>query len=232
MATGETSPGTVILLNGTASAGKTSIARAVQALAPTPYLLIGADMLGDMCPREPSGAQAAEGVAWVVHSTSKPWLTEMRVGPWAHRLVLAHHRSIAAYARLGFDVVVDHILQEPRWLAEVATLWRDLPVLFVGVRCPLAVAEAREKARGDRRRGVARWQFERVHALARYDLEVDTAALSPEECAAGILRRLDHGPPPDALRRLAEGILAEASPVGQTARAADGAEERTDDHGR
>jgi chloramphenicol 3-O phosphotransferase len=224
MATEQTPPGTVILLNGTASAGKTSIARALQALAPVPYLLIGADMLGDMCPPErPGGVQAAERVTWVVHSTSKPWLTELRVGPWSHRLVSAHHRSIAAYARLGFNVVVDHILQEPRWLAECAALWRDLPVLFVGVRCPLAVAEAREKARGDRRRGVARWQFERVHALARYDLEVDTAALSAEECAAAILCRLDEGPPPDALRRAGDGVLAGASAK---------AEERRDDHGQ
>lgn len=35
--------GTIIWLNGTSSAGKSSIATAIQALAPTPYLHTGVD---------------------------------------------------------------------------------------------------------------------------------------------------------------------------------------------
>ncbi|MFZ3005690.1 MAG: hypothetical protein WA047_05905, partial [Phenylobacterium sp.] len=35
---------------------------------------------------------------------------------------------------------------------------------FVGLLAPLEVLEAREVARGDRQIGLARWQFDRVHA--------------------------------------------------------------------
>jgi len=38
-----------------------------------------------------------------------------------------------------------------------------LRVLFVGVRCPLAVAEQRERERGDRLVGLARGLFDGVH---------------------------------------------------------------------
>src|SRR5215207_2161075 len=41
--------GTIILLNGTVSAGKTSLARAVQHVMAAPYLHLGADFLGAMC---------------------------------------------------------------------------------------------------------------------------------------------------------------------------------------
>jgi chloramphenicol 3-O phosphotransferase len=49
------------------------------------------------------------------------------------------------------------------------------------------VLEAREKARGDRKIGMAASQVEHVHERKFYALEVDTSVQSPEECAAAIL---------------------------------------------
>jgi chloramphenicol 3-O phosphotransferase len=34
--------------------------------------------------------------------------------------------------------------------------------------------------------GLSRWQFHRVHAGMRYDLEIDSSTATPEECAARI----------------------------------------------
>jgi chloramphenicol 3-O-phosphotransferase len=65
----------------------------------------------------------------------------------------------------------------------------DLPLLYVGVRCPIEVAEARELARGDRLPGGAR-VFAAALAFGPYDLEVDTANQTPEECADTILAAL------------------------------------------
>jgi chloramphenicol 3-O phosphotransferase len=99
-------------------------------------------------------------------------------------------------------VVVDHILQDSGWLADCVEAWRDLPVLFVGVRCPLDVAEARESARPHLTRGYVRWDYARVHAHGDYDLEVDTAAADPGACARMILDRLASDGPVTAFRRL------------------------------
>jgi chloramphenicol 3-O phosphotransferase len=48
------------------------------------------------------------------------------------------------------------------------------------------VLEAREKARGDRDLGLARWQHARIRPGAGYDLEIDTSRLTPEAAAARI----------------------------------------------
>ncbi len=57
---------------------------------------------------------------------------------------------------------------------------------FVGLFAPLAVLEARERARGDRMPGLARWQFDRVHRDMIYDLEIDASTASPQETARAI----------------------------------------------
>ena len=46
-------------------------------------------------------------------------------------------------------------------------------VFCIGLHCPLAELERRERARGDRPIGDARRDFETTHALALYDLELD-----------------------------------------------------------
>jgi chloramphenicol 3-O phosphotransferase len=202
--------GTIIVLNGTVSAGKSSVARAVQHVMAEPYLHLGADILGAMCPpRYAGGTHAAEGFAWVPVADTVPSQTAMVVGPYGHVLVEGLHRAVAALAHAGHHVVVDHILQERRWLLDCLAVWRDLPVYFVGVRCPLVVAEQRERDRPDREKGVARWQFVRVHTHTHYDLEVDTSLSRPKDCALAIERRVHEGPP-IAAGRLAAELLGAA----------------------
>lgn len=89
--------------------------------------------------------------------------------------------------------------------AAVAAL-RDVPVLFVGLRLPLVVAEARERARGDRGLGGATAFHGLVHAHGVYDLELDTSTTDPEACASTIERRLAAGPEPSAFRVLARRL--------------------------
>lgn len=195
-------PGAIILLNGTSCAGKTSIGRAIQALADEPYLLMGADVLGAICPpRYAGGDQAADGFTWV-HDAGGPGRTALVPGPYGQALIGGWHQAIGALAAAGHNVVVDHILLDAGWLPDCVAAWRELPVLFVGVRCPLAVAEAREAARPSRLRGYARWAFDRVHAHGVYDLEVDTSERDAESCARVILDRLRDGLAFTAFRRL------------------------------
>jgi chloramphenicol 3-O phosphotransferase len=199
--------GTIILLNGMVSAGKSNIARAVQHIMAEPYVHLGADILGAMCPpRYAGGTHAAEGVAWTPLPDTDPPQTAMVVGPYGHFLVEGLHRAVAALSHAGHHIVVDHIFLERHWLLDCLAVWRDLPVYMIGVRCPLPVAEQRERDRPDRVKGVARWQFDRVHTDVRYDLEVDTSLSRPKDCALAIERRLRDGPP-SAARLLASNLL-------------------------
>lgn len=186
-------PGTIILLNGASSSGKTAIVRALQEILEEPFLDAGLDRFLWMLPRR---------------YLDRPLWNEVlglatEAGPVGQRLVSGLHHSIAALSRAGSNVVADHVLVEPQWLDECAGLFSELPALLVGVRCPLHVLERREAARRDRTLGQARAQFPLVHAHGVYDLEVDTSLLSTGACALQIKHRLAAGGYPDAFRRLA-----------------------------
>lgn len=113
------------------------------------------------------------------------------------------HHAIAALSRCGNNVLADHVLVEQRWAEECARLFADLPAYLVGVRCPLEVVEAREASRRDRTLGQARKQYDVVHAHVLYDIEVDSSALSVEECVHRITRHVSDCAPA-AFRCMAE----------------------------
>ena len=127
----------------------------------------------------------------------------IEAAPLGHQLIAGLHHTVAALAQTGNNVIVDHVLLEPNWVRECATVLGPLPALFVGVYCPLAVVEQRERDRKDRTLGQARAQFYKVHAHGVYDLTVDTSAATAEECAAQIRARVQLDVRSSALRQLA-----------------------------
>ncbi|MFF1820910.1 chloramphenicol phosphotransferase CPT family protein [Kribbella sp. NPDC058245] len=176
-------PGRVIVLNGTSSAGKSSIATELLDVLEDVWYHVKIDAFRRMLPH-------------------RDWTDEAYL-PVLQRTVLGFHRAVAGMAAGGNNVVADYVLGE-RWrLADALDVLKDVPVLFVGVRCSLPELERRETARGNRRIGQAAMQFPVVHAHGLYDVEVDTERNSPRECALLIRDRLAAGPPTafDQLRR-------------------------------
>jgi chloramphenicol 3-O phosphotransferase len=82
-------------------------------------------------------------------------------------------------------------------------------VLFVGVRCSLEIAEQRERERGDRIEGLARFQYPLVHSHGTYDFEVDTSTSSPTVCANQIKQFLQDGSAPKAFHILQDTFARE-----------------------
>ena len=174
-------PATIILLNGISSSGKTSIARVLQRTLDAPYFQDSIDAFEDMLPEryEEGGAFAWE--------TLFPGM------------LAGFHRSIAALAGAGNNLIVDHVMvHREGWastLGDCLTVLEPFPVYFVGVRCSLEEAKRREQARGDRYVGTAERQFPRVHHHNLYDIEVDTTDTSPEACAERIRDFIAHHAP-------------------------------------
>lgn len=126
--------------------------------------------------------------------------------------------AVAAHARRGLDVVVDVGLHDsyskPLGIHSLCARQVDgLPVLFVGVRCPIEVIWHRRKeswgqdvatADDSLRAAVERWQGDVHPATVAYDLEVDTSVLTPAQCADLIATRLVDGPPGLTFGRLAD----------------------------
>ncbi|MDQ0115832.1 chloramphenicol 3-O phosphotransferase [Paenibacillus harenae] len=129
-------------------------------------------------------------------------------------LYQAMYETIALHSRMGLNVVVDvghhNGYSVPRdILPSCARILKGLPVLFVGVHCPIEMVMERRLATwkaGYTEEGmvpepVRLWQ-ELVHIPGIYDLEVDTSVNSSKECADLIRRQLEEGPPPSAFRRI------------------------------
>ena len=91
----------------------------------------------------------------------------------------------------GNHLIVDEIIIRSEWVADYRALLAAQEVLWVGVRCPLDVLEARERERAGRGAGHAREHFDLVHVHCRYEIEVDSGALSPYQCAKRIVDYLD-----------------------------------------
>jgi chloramphenicol 3-O phosphotransferase len=223
------SAGTIVLLNGTSSAGKTSIARALQDIMDEPWLHTGIDEYAPHLPakfttitdernptisdyltliyREPA-ERIVEDVAdrgEVAYGTGE--LVDVRLGAGAIRLVAARYRGIAAMADAGVNLVVDDLFFDPRALQAAVSALAFSDTLFVGLRLPLAVAEQRERARGDRGPGGARLFYDRVHAHGLYDLELDTSILTPMKCAEAIQHALAGDTPRRAVSELHRRVI-------------------------
>jgi chloramphenicol 3-O phosphotransferase len=195
-------PGRIVILNGVPRSGKTTIAGALQRRGPGVWVNLGVDASIHSTPEH-----LRPGIG-LRPGGERPDLEDLVVALYA-----ALFESVAAHARLGLDVVVDVGLHEsysgPRHIRrDSARRLAGLPVLFVGVRCPLDVIwQRRQESWGQRRRdadpelvaAVQRWQ-EAVHQVT-YDLEVDTSASSPVECADLIAGRIGEGAPGVAFGR-------------------------------
>lgn len=129
------------------------------------------------------GPRAAEGFAWMEDASIVP-------GPAGQRLAAGMRAAVAACARAGNDMLVDDVFVDPEWLDGWRRELAGLDWLLVGVVAPVDVLEERERARGNRIAGEARFQFDVIHSGIEYDVTVDTARQSPDECARAILSAL------------------------------------------
>jgi chloramphenicol 3-O phosphotransferase len=184
-------PGTIIILNGTSSSGKTSLLKVLQEKLAEPYLNGGIDKFIWMLPERYLDRPLWDDVLGLA----------TKAGTTGHTLFSGMHHAIAALSDTGNNVLADHVLVEPSWVNECTKLFANLPAYLIGLQCPLEVLEAREKARKNRTLGQARAQFGVIHKYCSYDLEVDTSINSPEACAEKVIERLKS--PPMALKELA-----------------------------
>ncbi|MDQ8737910.1 chloramphenicol phosphotransferase [Paenibacillus sp. LHD-38] len=195
--------GQIIILNGTPRSGKSSIATVIQNTFEGVWLNMGVDRFMQMTPE-----RYRPGIGL------RPGGERPDLEPLIVTLYQAMYEAIAAHSRLGLNVVVDvghhDAYSIPRGiLPGCARILSGLPVLFVGVRCPLEVVMQRRIATwysgyeedGSVPKPVRLWQ-QAVHVPGIYDLKVDTSVLSSEVCVGLIRQRLEEEPPPSAFQRL------------------------------
>ena len=195
--------GRIVILNGAPRSGKSSIAATMQQTLPGRWINLGVDHANRTLP-----ASLLPGIGL------RPGGERPNLEVLIPQLYFALYESIAAHARRGFDIVADlghhdSYSQPLGILPACARLLADFNVLFVGIRCPIDIIMDRRRA--DPQNGlyltgddipppVQRWQ-DAVHIPGLYDLDVNTAHLSPADCVAAIATALEN--PHTAFHKLA-----------------------------
>lgn len=92
-------------------------------------------------------------------------------------------------------MIAEQVFQHPFELEDAVAAMRGCDVWFVGVRCDLNLAEAREGTRGDGTAlGTARAQYDKVHVHGSYDVEVDSGLVTHGAAVASIVDALGAAP--------------------------------------
>jgi chloramphenicol 3-O phosphotransferase len=156
-----------IVLHGPTSSGKSSLAKALQATAFTPAFHISLDAFVSMANRADMRSEEERSQAYAIHCENL-------------------RSTLRRVVDTEFEIVLDLVLRDEQEFEECLRVLSGRPTYIVRVCAPLAVLEAREKARHDRGPGMAREQFGHPAYERAYDLTIDTSNCTSEQAAATI----------------------------------------------
>lgn len=167
-----------IVLHGPTSAGKSSMATALQDTAGVPAFHVALDAFVTMSRRRDMRNPEEQRRAYHLHCENL-------------------RSTLARLVSTQYEIIVDLVLRDEAELEACLQVLSCRPMYLVAVRAPLDVLEERENRRSDRGTGMAREQVDHPAFFSRhYDLVVDTSRCSATEGAAIIRKFIDEHPCP------------------------------------
>lgn len=196
----------ILLINGVAASGKTSIIHELQKQAPYPILKAGIDLFVGMMPHQyfGHGEKAHEGIQFLTEQTPQGPCTKVHNGPFGRAFLHSIPQIIQHFANCGFNIACDEVLFHDYYLTQYTKAFQGQKAYFIGIHCSEAELYRREARRKSGNQGLARDQINRVHGPTRfYDFEIDTSKHLPPECATQILDFIKNNPSPTGFQKLA-----------------------------
>jgi chloramphenicol 3-O phosphotransferase len=154
--------GTVVVLNGPSSVGKSTLMRAFTDVAATPWAFVDEPAFGRLANRYLAWPDAA--------------------GP----VVGGFLAALAAAARAGNQIVVSAAGLPQRQILDALA---GVRTVCVGLHAPLALLVERQQTQADKYGGLAEGSVG-IHDGWTYDLEIDTQQCSPHEAASVLAAHL------------------------------------------
>lgn len=179
--------GKIIIINGPSSSGKTTLALALLKQIDLPFIRFSFDLFLDhkALPLEQ------------IRNKTFSW---DRMRPAVFNGI---HHCLPALANTGNNIIFDHIIESNLWLQNLLSLLSEIDVFFVGLHCSLPELERREILRGNRRKGEASMDFQTVHGITSYDLELNSENLL-ENNVALLIKSWKERKRPSALDKMIE----------------------------
>jgi chloramphenicol 3-O phosphotransferase len=176
MSTGRLEVPIAIVLHGPTSAGKSSIAEALQANAPVPAFHVSLDAFVTMANRRDMRTDEERDLAYHIHCENL-------------------RSTLARVAETPFEIILDLVLRDQTELDATLRALAGRRTYLIGISAPLETLESREQAREDRGSGMAREQAGHPAYAQPYDLLIDTSTDTPSSAAAAIRRLIKERQP-------------------------------------
>jgi len=163
----------VLILNGTSSAGKTTIAKvlAEQIHPDKGIVVLSVDSFVDMLPNQLVGdyETAAIGFRFVKESNC----LNVEIGPLGMVLIEQMYTVAKNIYKKGYSVIIDDVLIK-REMPEIISCDDEINLIKVLVTCDLSELKRRESHRNDRKLGLAEGLLYVNQNPEEFDLVIDT----------------------------------------------------------
>lgn len=181
----------IIMLMGVSSSGKTSVAKEIQKQASEEYLLVGFDHAVESLDKKywPGGSHEKEGFYYEQVKTDKGEFPDLRHGVVGAKFLQEMMNDMIKLANSGKNLIIDFVMSDDERAALIAGC-KDCTFIQVGIKPPLDEVIKREKARGDRKIGIAEAAYESFYQGKTFDVLIDTKAMLPGKAAETILNVL------------------------------------------
>ena len=185
--------GRIIILDGSPSVGKTTIAKQIQEIAEEPFYYFPIDDFMKKLPsrwiRFTDDLSTVDGIGFQL-TTDQNGKAEIKfkAGLYGEKLIQGYINAIKGFSEAGNNVIADAIITDPKWLQWMTNTFSSFPTHFIGLTAPLEVLESREKRRFEPQ-GTTRGRYKEVYEIEKaYDLMIDTSKVKPEQAAKKILK--------------------------------------------
>jgi chloramphenicol 3-O-phosphotransferase len=171
--------GKFIAIAGPAAAGKSTVAKALQAQlirGGELWLVMELDVFARALPRDwikwgkHQGEFAERGF---IYARGPDGRVDLTLGPDGRRVLEAFHRSVAAVVQSGVNIICETIVYDDADWHDWSQMLTNISARWVKLGAALEVLEAREAERPRPAQGVARGMMARK-PVGEYDVEADT----------------------------------------------------------
>lgn len=186
----------VIILNGPSTSGKSSIQKEFQYfMMPNLWIKLGIDNLFDnpmpnITLENIEFWQKENPIRWVstTKDKEKNSIITLHTGSQGEQVAYGMNKAIVAYAQASCNCIIDYIAYKKEWIDDLQQQLKNanIKTYWIKVTTPLSVLEQREVMRGTSPKGHARSHYDSIYFDLKYDLEIDTSKLNPQECAQKI----------------------------------------------
>ena len=187
--------GKIIILNGTSSAGKSTVAKELKNMLNNYFLTSIDDFMTGLPDSLHGYSDQSDPGDYACHtklSEDGRVILDFTITPKGYLWFGRFLKGIDAMCSEDVGIIFDMIVPDEKMLLFLADHLKNHEVYFVCIRCTEEIRKQREAQRGDRGVGMYLLNADYIYNHCRHDIEVDTSMQSAHSAALEIKNKLEN----------------------------------------